>query len=186
MTHATLTEPAAFEPLAGIASADAAHTNEDVARTRRYLTVEQAEHMSSVADQLAEEQAAAEQARRSVDSYMRQEHPEIAKFLREERLRDAVHTATKRTLPEHYTPELADAIAADLSARLTPEPPAVGKWEAAALDTPSDRTFSRALDCIEAAVQASGDVDRTRRGLHGAVDCYADEAQGPGQDGATR
>lgn len=57
MAHSTHTAPAAFEPLGGIVSADARHTNEDVERTRRYLTVEQAEHMAAVADQLAEDTA---------------------------------------------------------------------------------------------------------------------------------
>ncbi|MGA5371408.1 hypothetical protein ACPCSD_10050 [Streptomyces griseoincarnatus] len=53
----TATAPAAFEPLGGIISGDGLHTNEDIARTRRYLTVEQAEHMAAVADQRAEDTA---------------------------------------------------------------------------------------------------------------------------------
>ncbi len=57
MTHSTAAAPAAFEPLGGIVSGDGVRTNEDVERTRRYLTVEQAEHMSKVADQLAEDRA---------------------------------------------------------------------------------------------------------------------------------
>ncbi|MEU2993523.1 hypothetical protein ABZ772_24890 [Streptomyces griseoincarnatus] len=71
----TATAPAAFEPLGGIISGDGLHTNEDIARTRRYLTVEQAEHMAAVADQRAEDAA--------------REHPEPAGLLAEDRARDA-------------------------------------------------------------------------------------------------
>ncbi|GAB2325611.1 hypothetical protein [Streptomyces variabilis] len=135
-----VTEPAAFEPLAGIASADAAHTNEDVARTRQYLTVEQAAHMSSVADQLAAEKAAIE----SADRYIGREFPAVAQLLADEPAR------------EHPAGLLAEDRARD-----------------------ANLAFSRALDAIEAALQASQDLDLTRRGLLAAVDAYTDEARRP-------
>lgn len=85
---------AAYEPLGGIVSGDALHTNEDVARTRQYLTVEQAEHMSAVADQLAEEEA----AKASADRYISREFPAVAEFLNEGQ-DDAERLAAEQAAP---------------------------------------------------------------------------------------